>query len=112
MENEILLTYEPNYAIPPGDTIQELINDRGVRLSDFCKTLMITPPIAGGLLAGSVRLDREMAVGLEMLFDIPVSFWMNLEKNYNQTILRLWEEQTDESNVQERDNGGDTTGNS
>lgn len=84
--------YKPPIAIAPGETIQEVIDDRYWTIEQLSEKLDLNLELTKGLLAGKVRIDMDLAIRLERVLDIPTSFWRNLEKMYSETLLRLWDE--------------------
>lgn len=87
------MTYKAPVAIPPGETIMELLGDKGIPIYRLAAALNKPESVTIGLLNGLVRIDREMALTLGEVLDAPASYWLNLEKTYNETLLRLWENQ-------------------
>ncbi|MBP1309248.1 addiction module HigA family antidote [Paenibacillus sp. 1182] len=84
--------YKPGIAIAPGETIQEVIEDRGITVSSLAKGIELHEELTKGLLTGSVRITHDIATRLEQFLEIGHSFWLNLERNYNETLLRLWDQ--------------------
>lgn len=82
--------YQAPIAIPPGETIIEILKERGIG-EEFPGLIGVSEPFAIALLHGQVRIDMYMAVKLEHVLDIPATYWLNLEKQYNETLLRLWD---------------------
>lgn len=89
--------YKSPIAIAPGETIQEVIADRYWTVEHLSEKLDLNLELTKGLLAGNVRIDTNLANRLEEVLEIPASFWRNLERMYNETLLRLWEEVEGES---------------
>ena len=77
--------YFPDYAIPPGDTLQESIN---CLFADRCG---LEPEIIDGIISGRMPITKDIADTLEKCLDVPARLWMNLEKNYEETLIRLGE---------------------
>ncbi|MFF2531361.1 transcriptional regulator [Brevibacillus sp. NPDC058079] len=92
-------SYQPNYAIPPGETIQEVIEDRGISIEQLSTELGLHVEITKSLLSGIVRITPDIASGLETILQIPKAFWLNLERSYNETLLRLWDVEKQEEEL-------------
>lgn len=91
------MSFQPSIAIPPGDTIMELLEERDIHFYKLAAALIESEPVTLGLLNGTVRIDRQMAAKLASFFAVPAAFWLNLEKQYNETLLRLWDEPPQEA---------------
>ncbi|ADO59990.1 helix-turn-helix transcriptional regulator [Paenibacillus polymyxa] len=84
--------YKAGVAIPPGETIQEVIEDREITVIQLAKGIELHEELTKGLLTGKVRITPDIANRLEQFLEIGHSFWLNLERNYNETLLRLWDQ--------------------
>jgi HTH-type transcriptional regulator/antitoxin HigA len=90
-------TFKPGIAIPVGETLKEVIEDRGITVNELSKGIQLSEELTNGLLIGMVRVTPALAIKLDEFLKIPKSFWMNLERNYNETLLRVGDE-TEEIN--------------
>ena len=77
-------------ATPPGATIKEQIQNRGMKQNEFAKRMDMTEKHISHLINGEVGLTPNVALRLEMVLGIPAKFWNNLETIY-QEKLRLTE---------------------
>lgn len=85
--------YKPGIAIAPGETLKEVLDDRGWTSSDLSSLMKMDEVSVKGLLDGSFRITPAIAESLQRVTDIPATFWMNLEFMYCETIQRLYEEE-------------------
>lgn len=69
--------------IVPGDTIRELIETHYISESILAEKLNLSIEILERLLNGNLEITPDIAKRLEETFNIPQSFWLNLQKNYN-----------------------------
>lgn len=74
--------FDPDYRVAPGETILEVLEDRGVTIKELASKLILTEEETNFLLKGEKALSPDIANVLEELFEVPVSFWLNLEKFY------------------------------
>lgn len=74
--------YHPDYVIPPGETIQELMEEHDLSEHLLARDLGCTQAELSALLRGERELTQKMADRLEQRFRVPARFWMNLEANY------------------------------
>ncbi len=75
-------------ATPPGATIKEQLNDRGMSQKEFAARMNMSEKHISRLINGEVQLTPETAVRLEMVLGIPASFWNNLESIYREKIIK------------------------
>lgn len=79
-------------AIPPGETIKEQLQDRGLTQKEFAERMDMSEKHISKLINGEVQLTPETACRLEMVLGIPASFWNNLEAGYREDIIKANEE--------------------
>ncbi|MBQ7264453.1 MAG: HigA family addiction module antidote protein [Synergistaceae bacterium] len=77
-------------AIPPGATIKELIEDRGMTQKELASRLGLSEGHVRELIDGHVQLTRDVAGRLEMVLGLSARFWLDLEAIYR-TKLRAIE---------------------
>lgn len=80
--------YRPDIVFPPGETIGEMLDDRGWSKNDFAGRLQKTSKFVSDLLAGRAPISPDTAFDLERIFDVDATFWVNLEQNYRIYLQR------------------------
>jgi HTH-type transcriptional regulator/antitoxin HigA len=81
-----MTTYEPDYAIAPAETIEELRLDRRYDEKYAQVVLQLTPEDYAALMKGDLWITPQLAQRLEMLFGLSAAFWSNLEANYRRNL--------------------------
>lgn len=76
-------------AIPPGATIKEQLEERGMKQKEFAWRMGMSEKHISHLINGSVQLTPDCALRLEMVLGIPASFWNNLEAIYQEALARV-----------------------
>ena len=76
------LDFDPDYAVPPGETLRETLEFYGLTAADLLQTAGFDRQAVVGLLAGWTRITPDVAEGLEIATAIPARLWMHLERNY------------------------------
>lgn len=76
-------------ATPPGVTIQEQLDDRGMTQKEFAKRVDISEEYISKLIDGEVHLTPEMAEKLELVLGVPASFWNKLEAIYQEKLAKI-----------------------
>ena len=81
-------------ATPPGATIKEQLNDRGMSQKEFSARMDMSEKHISRLINGDVQLTSEVAVRLEMVLGVPAKFWNNLEAIYREKLIKVEAENT------------------
>lgn len=76
-------------ATPPGATIKEQLNDRGMSQKEFAARMDMSQKHISKLINGDVQLTPEVAVRLEMVLGVPAKFWNNLEAIYREKLIKV-----------------------
>lgn len=71
-------------AIPPGVTIKEQLEDRGMSSKEFAARMGLSKKHVSELINGKTQLTQEVALKLSSVLGIPASFWNNLERIYRE----------------------------
>jgi HTH-type transcriptional regulator/antitoxin HigA len=82
-------TFEPNWISAPGDTIADLLEERGISLETLADHLQRTSEETQALLEGLAELTLPIASGLEAFLGVPASFWLRREDLYRADLSRL-----------------------
>ncbi|MEI7814759.1 MAG: helix-turn-helix domain-containing protein [Coriobacteriia bacterium] len=80
--------YDPRTDVPlaPGETIREILEDRGITQVDFAVRLDKSEKFVSQLINGRVALTYQTAVELERVLGVPSSFWNNAESRYRDQL--------------------------
>lgn len=79
-------------ATPPGATIKEQLNDRGMSQKEFSARMDMSEKHISKLINGEVALTSDVAIRLEMVLGLPAHFWNNLESIYREKLLKVQNE--------------------
>ncbi len=79
-------------AIPPGETIKEMLEERCMSQKEFAARMNVSEKHMSRLVHGDVILTPEMALRLEMVLGVSAHFWNNLESIYREKILLVQQE--------------------
>ncbi len=86
-------------AMPPGATIKDQLNDRGMSQKEFAARMDMSEKHISRLINGSVQLTAEMALRLETVLGVPAKFWNNLEAIYREDLVRVKAENSMDSDI-------------
>jgi HTH-type transcriptional regulator/antitoxin HigA len=81
--------YLPNIAIPPGETLLELLETNNMTQAELAIRMDMSKKHINHIIKGKTSITVETALKLEKIFELPASFWLNLEANYQETKARL-----------------------
>ncbi len=73
----------------PGDTIQEHIDHIGMSQAELAERLGRSVTKLNELIKGKASITKETATKLEYVLGIPASFWLNLERQYQDELLEI-----------------------
>jgi HTH-type transcriptional regulator/antitoxin HigA len=73
----------------PGDTIQETIDEIGMSQAELAERLGRSIPKLNELIKGKAPITKETATKLEYVLGVPASFWLNIERYYQDELLAI-----------------------
>lgn len=80
--------------IHPGETIADVLEERGITQAELATRTGVTPAYVSNVIAGKKDISSNFAMALEYALDVPKSFWLNLQANYDAELLELNEANT------------------
>lgn len=89
MKKKLRNEYKPDYAIPPGETLIELMQLANMGTDNLAKEIKMPRSKVKAFLEGKTPISKPLAKKLAKVFDIPENFLINLERNYQTTKRRI-----------------------
>jgi len=89
--------FEPDYAVPPGETLREVIESRGMSQRDLADRVGLTVQSLSRILSGEQPISLETARGLELATGVPAHFWNRLESLYRAQLARVQGQEAQQS---------------
>jgi HTH-type transcriptional regulator/antitoxin HigA len=80
--------HEPDYAVAPGEVLQETIDALGMTQADLAARTGLSRKTINQIVQGQEPLSVETALRLEKVTGTPASFWNNLEALYRERLAR------------------------
>jgi HTH-type transcriptional regulator / antitoxin HigA len=74
--------YTPDYAVSPGEILEETLDARNIKKSDLAERINMSAKTISQILSGKAPVNVDTAIQLEKVLGIPASTWNNLECNY------------------------------
>lgn len=81
--------FNSGVAIPPGETLQEVLDDLGMSQKELAERMGITPKHINKIIKGTAAISYDISIKLENVLGINASFWNNLEMKYQETKARI-----------------------
>lgn len=78
--------FDPDYAVPPGATLEETMHSLGMTQRELAKRMGLTVQSLNRIFKGEQPITRESAAKLERVTNIPSAFWLALETQYRQQL--------------------------
>lgn len=82
-------SFAPDWVSPPGDSILDLIEERGWTQAELAARLGYTEKHVSQLVNGKVPLTDEAALRLERVLGSNAAFWLSREAKYREHCARL-----------------------
>lgn len=98
-EKMIQHPYEPDYALPPGLTLQETIDAQGIDQRELAVRSGLSAKHINQVIKGVAPITHDTAIRLERVTGVPARMWNNLEANYQEQRARLAEKKRMESDL-------------
>jgi len=83
------MVYNPNKAIHPGYTISKALDREGMTQKSLSERTGLTEKHISQIINGEASITVETALLLENALGGSASFWVNLEKKYQETRARI-----------------------
>jgi len=80
--------YRPASVSPPGDTIADLLEERGIKQVELAARMGMTPKFVNELIAGRATISPTTALALERTLDLPADFWLTRDARYQEARAR------------------------
>lgn len=92
MSEETKNRFLPDYAVPPGETLLETIEAKGMSQAELAERTGRPRKTINEIINGKASITSETALQFERVLGIPAGFWNNLERNYQETLARINEQ--------------------
>lgn len=91
------LSWQPDWAVPPGDILLEALTERGMSQSELARRMGRPTKTINEIVNGKTAITPETAIQLELTLGITAPFWNNLETRYREHLAVERSRQTLES---------------
>ena len=84
-----LLKYEPDYAVAPGATLKELLDEKGISQTALAVRSGLAEKTISQIINGVAPVTYETAEKFELALGVPANFWNQRELTYRETLARV-----------------------
>lgn len=81
--------FEPDYAVPPGETLRETLESIGMTQADLARRAELSTKHVNQIIQGEAPITPETAVALERVTRVPARIWNGLEANFQAQRIRI-----------------------
>ena len=99
MREENMSTFNPDWISPPGETIIDVLEERGWSQAEFAERVGFTTKHVNKLVSGSASISDDAAIRLERVLGGTAGFWLAREAQYREALARIDESKALESQV-------------
>jgi addiction module HigA family antidote len=75
-------------AVHPGEFLLEEVEERGLKKTEFAKSIGLLPGNLSELFKGKRHINARIAVKLEHALGVSAEYWMGLQSAYDLNIAR------------------------
>ena len=97
---EQAVSFQPDWVSPPGDTISDLLEEKGWSQAEFAQRSGYTTKHVSQLINGKATITEDSAIKLERVLGSSARFWMTREAQYRESVARSQEFDALKSNAE------------
>ena len=86
------LLFQPDYAIHPGETLAETLEELGMSQAQLAQRMGRPLQRISEIIQGRKAITAETALQLERATGVPADFWSSSQRNYEAALASLEEE--------------------
>ena len=80
------------WLIHPGEIISDILEERNLTQKELAQRAGVSEIFLSEVIRGKKDISKELAMGLECALEVPHSFWLNLQANYDAKMIGLQKE--------------------
>ncbi|MEX1168168.1 MAG: HigA family addiction module antitoxin [Hydrogenophaga sp.] len=85
---ETLYRYTPEEVSPPGETLREMMDERGITQAELARRLGRPAQAINEIVGGRKEITEDTAIELERVLQAPARFWLARESRYREYLAR------------------------
>ncbi len=96
MINNTLHAYEPDYAVHPGEYLEEVLEARNIKKNELAERLCMSVKHISQIINQQALINADIALKLERVLGIPANIWSNMSADYE--LFKAREKESEELN--------------
>lgn len=80
--------YEPDYAVSPGEVLEERLETRGLSQAEFARHCGRSPKLISEIIAGKAPVEPRTALQFERTLGMDAGIWLGIESDYRLHLER------------------------
>ena len=80
--------WEPDYAVPPGQVLEEWLTAHGIPHDEFARRCGRSPELIAEIIAGTAPVDADTALRFEQVLGMDAGIWLGIEADYRLHLAR------------------------
>ncbi|TET44781.1 addiction module antidote protein, HigA family [candidate division TA06 bacterium] len=89
MANKAGYKFEPDYAVHPGEILEETLEARGMKKISFAKRCGLSQKTVSQIINGKAPVTPETAIQFERVLGVSAAVWSNLNTFYHLHMARV-----------------------
>lgn len=85
---EALYRYTPEEVSPPGETLRDMMDERGITQAELARRLGRPAQAINEIVGGRKEITEDTALELERVLQVPARFWLARESLYREYLAR------------------------
>ena len=86
MSNTAKNEYNPDYAVSPGEYLDEVLEAREIKRADFARSCGIELELVDQIICEEAPVTPELAGAFQRVLGVNASIWTSLEEGYRQFV--------------------------
>jgi HTH-type transcriptional regulator/antitoxin HigA len=83
--------YQPNVVSPPGETLLDILEERGMSQAELSRRMGRPKKTINEIIQGKAAITHDTSLQLEKVLSVPSHFWINRQQHFDQYIARIEE---------------------
>jgi HTH-type transcriptional regulator/antitoxin HigA len=83
-----LYNYEPDYAVTPGEILEETLKIRNIKKVDLAQRCGLSAKTISQIINGTAPVSPETALCFQRVLGVSANIWNNLEANYRLFLVK------------------------
>lgn len=93
------IKFEPDYTVRPGEILEETLDARGIKKTEFAKRCMLSDKTISQIIGGKAPITPDTAIRFERILGVSAAVWNNLESNYRLHVAKVSSRQNLEGKI-------------